>query len=113
MTIAQLNSDGAVSFVRGKKVKTKTTISTSRDTVSTNGVNRPMLQRAVGRDCLRHRRSRTQLIEIRYDDSRAAVPSDMMALKATEDPMLIKDRRETITKLTQRAFSGTVNVLLT
>lgn len=52
-------------------------------------------------------------MEIRYDDSRAAVPSDMMALKAMEDPMLIKDRRETITKLTQRAFSGTVNVLLT
>lgn len=36
-----------------------------------------------------------------------------MALKATEDPMLISERRETITRLTQRAFKGTVKVELT
>lgn len=36
-----------------------------------------------------------------------------MALKATEDPILIRERRETMTKLTQRAFSGTVKVGLT
>ena len=36
-----------------------------------------------------------------------------MALKATEDPILIRERRETITRLMQRAFSGTVKVGLT
>lgn len=50
---------------------------------------------------------------MRYEESNAAVPRDMMALKATEDPMLINERRETITRLTQRALSGTVKVGLT
>lgn len=36
-----------------------------------------------------------------------------MALKATEDPILIRERREIMTRLTQRAFSGTVKVGLT
>ena len=47
---------------------------------------------------------------MRYEESNAAVPRDMMALKATEDPMLINERRETITRLTQSALSGTVKV---
>jgi hypothetical protein len=37
----------------------------------------------------------------------------MMALKATDDPMLINERRETMTRLTQRALRGTVKVWLT
>lgn len=37
----------------------------------------------------------------------------MMALKAMEDPRLIRARRDTIARLTQRAFRGTVNVPLT
>lgn len=48
-----------------------------------------------------------------YEVSRAAVPKDMMALNAIDEPMLISDSRDTITRLTQSAFSGTVNVLLT
>jgi hypothetical protein len=48
-----------------------------------------------------------------YDESNAAVPSDMMALKATDDPMLINERSDTMTRLTQSALSGTVNVGLT
>jgi hypothetical protein len=52
-------------------------------------------------------------MEIMYDESNAAVPSDMMALKATDDPMLINERSDTMTRLTQSALSGTVNVGLT
>lgn len=48
-----------------------------------------------------------------YDESNAAVPSDMIALKATDDPMLINERRDTMMRLTQSALSGTVNVGLT
>lgn len=62
---------------------------------------------------MRQRRIRTQVIEIMYEESSAAVPSDMMALKATEDPMLINERRETMTMLTERALRGTVKVGLT
>lgn len=83
------------------------------ETVSTNGENFPILQRAGGNGCFFQRLIRTHVIEMMYDVSNAAVPNDMMALKATDEPMLISDKRETITRLTQRAFSGTVNVLLT
>jgi hypothetical protein len=62
---------------------------------------------------LRQRRSRTQVMEMMYDERRATVPRDIMALKATDDPILIKERRETMTKLAHSAFKGTVNVGLT
>ena len=80
------------------------------ETLSTNGVALPMLHRVGGSGCPLHRLSRTQLIEMMYEKSRAAVPRDMIALKATDEPMLMSARRDTITKLMQRALSGTVNV---
>lgn len=83
------------------------------DTVSTNGEYLPILHRAAGRGCFFQRLIRTQVMEMMYEVSRAAVPKDMMALNAIDEPMLISDSRDTITRLTQSAFSGTVNVLLT
>ena len=71
-----------------------------------------MLQRAGGRGCFFHLLIRTQEMEMMYEVSRAAVPKDMMALNAIDDAMLMSERRDTITRLTQRAFSGTVNVVL-
>lgn len=52
-------------------------------------------------------------MEIIYDERSAATPRDMMALKAMDEPRLINARRETIARLTQRAFRGTVKVPLT
>lgn len=37
----------------------------------------------------------------------------MMALKATDDPILIRERRETMAKLMHNAFKGTMKVGLT
>lgn len=48
-----------------------------------------------------------------YEDSSAAFPSDIIALNAMEEPMLMSEKRKTMTRLTQSAFSGTVNLLLT
>jgi hypothetical protein len=52
-------------------------------------------------------------MEMMYEERRAAVPRDMMALKARDDPILIRERRETMAKLTHKAFKGTVKVGLT
>jgi hypothetical protein len=52
-------------------------------------------------------------MEMMYEERRAAVPRDMMALKATDDPILTRERRETMAKLTHKAFKGTVKVGLT
>jgi len=41
------------------------------------------------------------------------VPRDIIALKATEDPMLMRERSDTMTRLTHRALRGTVKVGLT
>lgn len=48
-----------------------------------------------------------------YEEWRAAVPRDMMALKATDDPILVRERRETMAKLMHNAFKGTMKVGLT
>lgn len=104
---------GVTSLVKGKKLNVKTMARNRIDTVSTNGENFPMLQRAGGNGCFFQRLIRTHVMEMMYDVSSAAVPNDMMALKATDEPILMSERRETITRLTQRAFSGTVNLLLT
>jgi hypothetical protein len=48
-----------------------------------------------------------------YEERRAAVPRDMMALKATDDLILIRDSKEIMTKLMHSAFKGTVKVGLT
>lgn len=92
----------------GKKLNTKMTIKTRIEIESMTGVNFPMLQRAGGRGWSLHRRRRTQLIEMMYDDRRAAVPRDIMALKATDEPMLISERRDTMIRLRNKALSGTV-----
>lgn len=83
------------------------------ETVSTNGENLPILQRAGGSGCFFHLLIRMQLMEMIYEVRRAAVPNDMIALNATDEAMLMSERRDTITRLTQRAFRGTVNVILT
>jgi hypothetical protein len=49
-------------------------------------------------------------MEMMYEETRAAVLRDIIALKATEEPMLMRERRDIRTRLTQSAFTGTVNV---
>lgn len=113
MAILQFIDFASTSLVKGKKLNVKTIARNKIETVSTNGVYFPILQRVAGSGCFFHRLSLTQEIDMMYEESRAAVPRDMMALKAMLDPMLIRARRDTITKLIQRALRGTVNVLLT
>lgn len=83
------------------------------DTVSTNGVSLRMPHRVGGRGCFFHLLTRTQEINIINEDSSAAVPKDMVALKAIEEAISMSERNDTMTRLTQRAFRGTVNVVLT
>lgn len=45
-------------------------------------------------------------MEMRYEPTSAATPSDTSALKATVEAMLIRERREPITKVTRMAFRG-------
>jgi hypothetical protein len=66
----------------------------------------PKLQRATGSGSLRQRLIRTQVIETIYEDRRAAVPSEAMALNAVVEPMLIKERRIVIQKEIMTEFRG-------
>ena len=113
MTTLQFIDRGVTSRVSGKKLNDQTMARNRIETVSTNGANRPILQRAGGRGCFFQRLIRTQEIEMMYEDSSAAFPSDIIALNAMEEPMLMSEKRKTMTRLTQSAFSGTVNLLLT
>lgn len=68
--------------------------------------HRPKLQRAAGSGSFRQRLIRTQVIETMYEDRRAAVPREAIALKAVDEPMLIKERRIVIRKETITEFNG-------
>ena len=111
MTILQFIDCAVTCRVIGKKLNTKMTIKTRIEIVSTTGVNLPMLHRAEGRDWFLHRRRRMQLIKMIYDDRRAAAPKDMMALKVTDELMLVSERRDTMIRLRNKALSGTVTRL--
>ena len=66
----------------------------------------PRLQRAGGSFCPCHRLMRTQVMETMYEEMRAAVPREAMALKATLEPMLIKERRTVMKKDIITEFRG-------
>lgn len=75
--------------------------------------NGPKLQRAWGKGCRRQRLRNTQDVETIYEDNNDAVPRDMIALKATDEPIFINDSNDTIMRLVKSAFSGTLNRGLT
>jgi hypothetical protein len=113
MAILQFIDYGVTSRESGKKLNVRTIARNRIETVSQNVENLPMLQRAWGKGWFFQRRRRTQEMEMINEERGAAVPRDIMALKAIEEPRLIKARREAITKPTQRALRGTMNVPLT
>lgn len=110
---AQFIVVASTSRVSGKKEKIHAIIRKRTAIVSTVLDHLPRLQRAGGRGSPRQRLRRTQEIEMIYDDSRETVPSERMAWNATSEPMLMSDKMQTTMKLTQRAFRGTTNRLLT
>lgn len=101
------------SRVSGKKLKLNATTRNKIANVSTVLEYLPMLQRAGGRGSPRQRFRRTQEMEIMYEESSEAVPRERMALNATEDAMLMSERRQTIMKLMQSEFRGTMKRLST
>ena len=74
--------------------------------VLTYGLHLPMDQRSGGRGSPRHCFHRTHEVEIMYEVKREATPSEMIALKATSEPMLTRERRMTMAKLIRTEFSG-------
>lgn len=90
----------------GKKDMMKTRTKKRIETSLIGPPHLPKLQRATGRDSLRQRLIRMQVIETMYEDRRAAVPSEAMALNAVVDPMLIIERRMVIQKDTMTEFRG-------
>ena len=66
----------------------------------------PRLQRAGGSFMPRHLLMRTQVMEMMYEEIRDAVPREAMALKATVEPMLIRERRIVMRKEINTAFNG-------
>lgn len=98
-------------LTRGKNEKLKAMRRKRIARVSTVLDHRPILHLAGGSGSPRQRLRRTQEMEIMYDDRSEAVPRDMMAWKATVDPMFIRDSRQTMKKLTQRELRGTTKRL--
>lgn len=109
MTTVQFIDSTVGLVVRGKKQNTKMISRLSSAPVSTVDDHWPRLQRAGGSVSPRHRFQRTHPVEAMYELSNDAVPSDMIALNATEEPRLISDKRLTMTRLVQSAFNGTKN----
>lgn len=77
----------------GKKENIKTRVRYSTAKMLVGAPNLPRLHRAVGSFSPRYLLMMTQAMEIMYEDMRAAVPRDAMALNATVEPMLMRDRR--------------------
>jgi len=75
----------------GKKLMTK---ASERNAIAPTLTKMPALPRSNARSrrgCFRILRSATQHIEIRYEDSNAARPSDRIWLNATVEPMLMSE----------------------
>lgn len=75
----------------GKKLMTKVK---ARKQMAAKLIGIPSFPRSNARSkrgCLRRRRRATQEMENRYEESRAATPSDRTWLKATVEPMLTSD----------------------
>lgn len=90
----------------GKKIKTQTMSRNNTAPMLTKTPKRPRFQRRGGSGSPRKRRTMRQVKDIMYVASNAETARDPMALKATVEPILIKDSRQVIVKVIRTALSG-------
>jgi hypothetical protein len=94
------------SVVKGKKEKTNIGHKNARAPRLTARPNFPSVQRWCGSDSPRIRLRSTQPIETMYAESSDVIVSDITALRATWDPMLIIERRIVTTSDTMTELRG-------
>ena len=91
ITLPQFIVLGTTGVASGKNAKTKSGARKHREAILIGMPHLPRDQRRGGRGSLRMRLTRTQVIVTMYEDIRAEMVRELMAFKATEEPMLIKD----------------------
>ena len=91
----------------GQKVKKFARVRNDRATIFRGAPHLPKFHRRFGRASPRQRLSKMQEIDIMYDERRAATVSEIIALNATELPMLIRESRQFTMNETRIALRGT------
>lgn len=101
-----INSKGGFG-IGGKNAKMYTTTKNSKDAMLTGRPNLPSLNFEGRRGCSLIRRQVMAPMETIYEVTRAAVPIDMMMLKAMAEPMLMQCRQQEMIAVMTIAGIGT------
>lgn len=105
-TMAQFISAAVGMGYTGKKLKTKEMMRKARAMSLHRAPQRPKDQRRGRRGSPRHRFRRTQPTEAMYEKIRAALETEMMALRATVEPKLMAARMREMARQTLMALTG-------
>lgn len=106
MTTFQFIVGGVTGIETGKNTKTQTTRRNITAPTLTKMPARPRDQRLDGSGGPRIRRRIRQVKDMMYVPSKAETAREPIALNATVEPMLIKDSRAVIRKVSRTALSG-------
>jgi hypothetical protein len=104
-TGAQLNVSAATGVALGQKHQKKEKAAYAMPSTLTGTPSRPSDQRARGSVSVRRRYS-THEMEMQYEAISATIWSEMMALKAVEEPMLMSDSRMVKVQVSVMALAG-------
>src|SRR2546423_1241160 len=104
-TGAQLNASATTGVALGQEHQNKAKAAYAMPSTLTGTPSRPSDQRAPGSVLVRRRYS-THEMEMQYEAISATIWSEMTALKAAEEPMLMSDRRMVKVQVSTMALTG-------